>query len=101
MNDERIKLANDAEVDDVPKFGRLRAAQVEKIMLDAGDEEKKAAFGVAKNWPVIRFVDTKFQGQLTMSPIRTETTDTMLCAKLWEKRSLRLDRSSISPSSFE
>lgn len=70
MNDERIKLANDAEVDDVPKFGRLRAAQVEKIMLDAGDEEKKAAFGVAKNWPVIRFVDTKFQvvGEKVVTP---------------------------------
>ena len=64
MNEERIKLAKSAQVEDVPQFGRLGAAQVEKIMLDAGDEEKKAAFGVAKNWPIVRFVDTKFQGQL-------------------------------------
>lgn len=68
MNAERIKLAESMKVKDVTQFGRLGAGEVEKIMRDSDEEEKKAAFGVAKNWPIVRFVDTKFQGQSSRHP---------------------------------
>ena len=66
INAERIKLARSMGVTDVTQFGKLGAGQVEKIMIDADEQEKKAAFGVAKNWPIVRFVESKFEGQSSL-----------------------------------
>lgn len=68
MTKESVAAAAAAGITEVRHFGELPADAVGKIMQNVSDAERHAAVQVAKNWPVIEFVDAKFQGTLSLPP---------------------------------
>ncbi|KAL8278314.1 hypothetical protein RQP46_009206 [Phenoliferia psychrophenolica] len=65
-----VEAAAKAGVASVADFGKLGAGDVEKIMRGAKDDEKRAAYEVAKHWPVVEIVSAKFQviGEKVVTP---------------------------------
>lgn len=46
----------------VKQFGELKTGEVDKVLDGLPEAEKRDAYEVAKHWPIIQFVDAKFQG---------------------------------------
>lgn len=57
-----VDAATKLGVESVTDFGRLGAGEVEKIMQGTREDEMRAAYEVAKHWPVVEIVSAKFQG---------------------------------------
>lgn len=70
VNDEIVQAARQQGVYTVQQFGRLTAAQADKLLPGVRDDEKKEIVEVAKHWPVTDFIGANFQvvGEKTVTP---------------------------------
>lgn len=57
-----VQIEQKTGVSTVKQFGELKAGQVDKVLDGLPEAEKRDAYEVAKHWPIIQFVDAKFQG---------------------------------------
>ncbi|GAA6041993.1 hypothetical protein JCM8097_009135 [Rhodosporidiobolus ruineniae] len=70
INPEIAQAAKKQGIESVTQFGKLGADEVEKLCAGYSDAEKKDVYEVAKHWPVVQFVDAKFQvtGEKVVTP---------------------------------
>lgn len=54
----------------VKEFGALPANEVEKILEGMRESEKRDVYEVAKHWPIVQFVDAKFEGELHLRGLK-------------------------------
>lgn len=59
---EVIAEAKKNGVESVTQFGKLGSTDVDKLLSGVPASEKKDVVEVAKHWPVVQFVDARFQG---------------------------------------
>ncbi|GAA6010079.1 hypothetical protein JCM11491_005857 [Sporobolomyces phaffii] len=70
VSPELVAEAQKQGVATVKEFGRLPVGDVQKLMSGYSEGEKKEVVDVAKHWPVVDFVDAKFQvtGEKIVTP---------------------------------
>ncbi|KAG0656762.1 secretory subunit [Rhodotorula mucilaginosa] len=68
--DLAVQIEEKTGVSTVKQFGELKAGQVDKVLDGLPEAEKRDAYEVAKHWPIIQFVDAKFQvtGEKIVTP---------------------------------
>ena len=62
MNEDTISAAAKLGIKDISQFGKMKSGEESKVIVDLDTTEKKECFEVAKNWPVIKVVNAKFEG---------------------------------------
>jgi len=60
---ELVAQAQKQGVATVKEFGRLPVGDVAKLLDGYSDGDKREVVEIAKHWPVVDFVDAKFQGE--------------------------------------
>lgn len=60
-----LQIEETKGINTVKQFGELGVDEVDKVLEGMPEAEKRDVYEVAKHWPIIQFVDAKFQGQQT------------------------------------
>ena len=98
-----VQIEEKTSVSTVKQFGELKAGEVDKVLDGFPESEKRDAYEVAKHWPIIQFVDAKFQGAPGRSfPMKLSEPVTdldMFVKQSLARSSLLRERSSRSRSS--
>ncbi|GAA5910707.1 hypothetical protein JCM5296_006819 [Sporobolomyces johnsonii] len=70
LTPEIIADAQKRGIENVAQFGKLGAGEVDELLDGYSDADKRDVYEVAKHWPVVQFVDAKFQvtGEKIVTP---------------------------------